>query len=109
MASFSIQGGEAFLCLYASFATFALDNGLDTLDRIVESRWTRWTMADLQCFIFFVAHISAYLCISFQGAGDDETHRVFRVAPKKTPMALYFSFSVWKVGFTLNINLNIKK
>lgn len=29
----------------------------------------------------------------------------FRVAPKKTPMALYFSFSVWKVSFTLNINL----
>ena len=30
---------------------------------------------------------------------------VFRVAPKKTPMALYFSFSVWKVSFTLNLNL----
>ncbi len=72
MASFSIQESETFLCLYASFATFALDNGLDTLDRNWESRWTRWTMADLQCFIFLVVRNSAYLCISFQGAGDDE-------------------------------------
>ena len=72
MASFSIQESEAFLCLYASFATFALDNGLDSLDRIVESRWTRWTMTDLQCFIFLVVRNSAYLCISFSGAGDDE-------------------------------------
>ena len=30
---------------------------------------------------------------------------VFRVAPKKTPMALYLSFSVWKVSFTFNLNL----
>ena len=105
MASFSIQGSEAFLCLYASFATFALDNGLDTLDRNGESRWTHLTMADLQQFIFLSVRVCAYLCISFQGAGDDETHRAFRVAPKITPMALYFSFSVWKVSFTFNLNL----
>ena len=55
-----------------SLGSVALDNGLDSLDRIVESRWTRWTTADLQCFIFLGVSISAYLCISFSGAGDDE-------------------------------------
>ena len=61
MASFLLWDG-AFLCLYVLLVALALDKRLDTLDRFVESHWTRWTTADFKHFIFFVAQNIAYLC-----------------------------------------------
>lgn len=67
--------------LYVSFVAFALDKRLDTLDRNGESRWTHWTMVDLQQFIFLSIRISVYLRIGFKELVTMRGTVVFRVAP----------------------------
>ena len=52
MASSPFQGGEAFFLSVGVVCATALDKRLDTLDKMGDSCWIRWTTTDYQIFIF---------------------------------------------------------